>query len=159
MAKGTQNLAMEYLDGTGGVHCLSKILVDDLDYARTKNVIINDESAQTTETGTITSTGTAVVGTGTDFDGEVEVGDYLVVLNATAGKGNEARRVVSIADDTNLVIDAAYSTDVTDEAVILAVKSGQVARINIIQDRGAFIGLDKHIPGPLTTAHQIILVS
>ena len=156
MAKSIQNISMDYLGGTAGVHCQAVTLRDEYDYTKDKAVIIADESAYVTGTGTIVTTGTAVVGTGTDFDPEVIVGDYLIAVDATAGKGNEARKVISIADDTNLVIESAFSTDISGKAVIVAKAKGR-STIQTFTDRAAFIGLSSHIAGPLTTADQLLL--
>lgn len=60
-----------------------------------------------TLTGTVTFTNgsTAVTGSGTDFDGEVEAGEYIHKALDTNG---ELYKVKSVTDDTNLVLDRAY---------------------------------------------------
>ena len=61
--------------------------------------------------GTLDSTGTAVTGTTTSFLTELEVGD---IIGLTA---NGWRRVLSIADDTNLVVEAAFDVDLSGDTV------------------------------------------
>ena len=58
--------------------------------------------AATALTGTLTSTGIRIVGTGTSFRTQINVGDYLV--DAT----NIARRVVDVVDDNLLRVDSAF---------------------------------------------------
>jgi len=60
-------------------------------------------------TGTIVSTGTAVTGTSTLFTTEYIVGDVLFV---TTGATIEGRRIVTITDDTNIVVESAYTVDI-----------------------------------------------
>jgi len=58
----------------------------------------------TNATGTITSTGTAVVGVGTAFTTEFEVGDYI------QEKGNDQiAKIVAITDDLNMTLDTTFS--------------------------------------------------
>jgi hypothetical protein len=59
-------------------------------------------------TGTIDSSGTAVTGTGTNFDPEVTVGDYIQV-------GSQTRRVTvrAAAADTALTVDRAFNANLT----------------------------------------------
>jgi hypothetical protein len=61
--------------------------------------------SRTTGTGTVTITGTAVVGSGTNFTGELAVGRMIAI-------GNEFRRVVGIADATHATIVSAFTDDV-----------------------------------------------
>ena len=60
--------------------------------------------------GTITSVGTAVTGSGTDFDNDVKVGDTIIF---TAAEGESYASVASIADTTHLTLDVAFPADVT----------------------------------------------
>lgn len=62
-----------------------------------------------TSTGTLTSTGTAVVGTGTAFTTE------LVVGNQFRCSGQD-RIVATIADNTHMTVTVAFSPDVTTQA-------------------------------------------
>lgn len=62
-----------------------------------------------TGTGTVTTTGTAVVGSSTLFTTELIVGNGIFI----SGQG----RVVSvITDDTHLTLDSALSSDVAGQA-------------------------------------------
>jgi hypothetical protein len=57
-------------------------------------------------TGTITSSGTSVTGSGTLFQSELYVGAFI------AGSTNEYREVLSIAGDTSLTLVSAFSVDI-----------------------------------------------
>ena len=59
-----------------------------------------------TLTGTITSSGTTVTGSGTLFLSELFSGAFI------AGTANEYREVLSIASDTSLTLSAAFSVDI-----------------------------------------------
>ena len=62
----------------------------------------------TTLTGSIDpASSTAVVGVGTQFSSELEAGDRIVV-------SSETRTVVSITNDTNLIVDTAFSDNAND---------------------------------------------
>lgn len=77
--------------------------------------------ADTSLTGTITSSGTAVTGSGTAFLTELAVGDFI------AGTANEFREVTAIATDTSLTLASAFTTDIA---------SGQAAkRITTLAER------------------------
>ena len=60
-------------------------------------------------TGTVDTSGTAVTGTGTLFQSELAVNDYISV-------SGELRQVATITDDENLTVDSAFST-FTSEAI------------------------------------------
>lgn len=76
--------------------------------------------------GTIDVTASAsVVGVGTLFTSEVEVGDLLVIGTATAG---EARRVVSIQSALALTVDAAFTNLANDT-------TPQICKVNGIRGR------------------------
>ena len=57
-------------------------------------------------TGTITSSGTAVTGSGTLFATEQSEDGYIEA-------GGEQRRIASIADNTNLTLQTAFTADIT----------------------------------------------
>lgn len=59
-----------------------------------------------TATGTITSVGTAVTGVGTLFTTELSEDGYIEA-------GGEQRRIASITDNNNLVLQTAFTTDIT----------------------------------------------
>lgn len=63
--------------------------------------------AMPTLTGTATSVGTAVTGTGTLFTTELVVGDKIYISGDTSS--NASRAVVAIADNTHLTTDSAFS--------------------------------------------------
>lgn len=62
-------------------------------------------------TGTITSVGTRVVGVATLFTTQLKQGDYI--YNTTAATLSEVRCVKHILDNTHLILDAAFSVDVS----------------------------------------------
>lgn len=64
------------------------------------------QGLEQTLTGTITSSGTAVTGSGTLFLTELYVGAFI------AGTANEYREVLSIAGDTSLTLVSAFSVDI-----------------------------------------------
>ncbi|NRA42492.1 MAG: hypothetical protein HRU21_09345 [Pseudomonadales bacterium] len=66
--------------------------------------------ATTNLTGTASSSGTAVTGSGTAFTTELSVGS--IISNAA---GDEFREVTAITDDTNLTVDSAFTTDLSSE--------------------------------------------
>ena len=57
-------------------------------------------------TGTITSSGVAVTGSGTLFTTELEIGDWI------AGSSGEFREVASIISDTSLTLSNAFTSDI-----------------------------------------------
>jgi hypothetical protein len=61
--------------------------------------------------GTVTSQGTAVTGSGTHFTALFQPDDFIQAL--TGEKDPRAARVRSVASDTELTLDAAFSPDVT----------------------------------------------
>jgi len=79
----------------------------------------------TTKTGTITSLLTVVTGTGTNFTKEVVRNDYL--YNATS---NEIRQIVGVTNDTILIIEAAFTTELAGQAVFIT--RAQYATVAII---------------------------
>lgn len=64
------------------------------------------QGLEQTLTGTITSSGTAVTGSGTLFLTELYVGAFI------AGTANEYREVLSISGDTSLTLVSAFSVDI-----------------------------------------------
>lgn len=62
-------------------------------------------------TGTLASSGTTVTGTGTAFETELQVGDYIYDDTTNT----ELRRVICIYSDTKLELAAAFTTDLTGE--------------------------------------------
>jgi len=57
-------------------------------------------------TGTITTSGTTVTGTGTQFTTELQAGWFIVI-------GSEKREIASISSDTSLTLTGAFSQDYT----------------------------------------------
>ena len=123
MAFQATSIIHDALKGTQGVHVNGYALaqagiVDEYEASKANSFIPTAGTkvalmSQGTSaiTGTASSTGTAVTGVGTAFTTELSVGDVLA--NAA---GDEFREVVSIADNTNLVVDSAYTTDLSTEA-------------------------------------------
>ena len=70
-------------------------------------------SQNRTVTGTFSSTGTAVTGSGTNFDPEVTVGDYLYY-------NGEWRKVTARASDTGLTLASGFTSDASAQPVIVA---------------------------------------
>jgi hypothetical protein len=77
------------------------------------------ESTPVALSGTASSSGTAVTGAGTLFSTELVVGNYL--------KANgELRRIESIANSTSLVVDAAFTVDLS---------GATIERVDVLFDR------------------------
>jgi hypothetical protein len=76
---------------------------------------------KTLSTGTISSTGTAVNGTGTNFTAAFSVGDQLVA-------NGQSKTITAIANATNLTVNSVYSTDL--------VASTSYARVGAIFNAG-----------------------
>jgi hypothetical protein len=70
-----------------------------------------------TGTGEVTTSGTALTAPNTDgaFLSEAEAGDFIAI-------GDFARKVASVTDDDNLVLAAAFPSDVTDESTFQIIK-------------------------------------
>jgi hypothetical protein len=62
-------------------------------------------------TGTISTFGVAVVGTGTLFTTEMPVGSYLVDLDS-----DEVRKVVRVDSNTKAFLEKPFSADITSDA-------------------------------------------
>ncbi|RLI63285.1 MAG: hypothetical protein DRO67_05965 [Candidatus Asgardarchaeum californiense] len=69
--------------------------------------------ATVAKTGTFSSVGTAIVGTGTLFTTEFKVGDVL-----WSSSNNEGQVIVSVLTDTQMVIQLAFTADVASDAVM-----------------------------------------
>jgi len=69
----------------------------------------------TTKTGTVTTLGTVVTGTGTQFDKELVVGDYI--YNTT---DNSVRRIVGIYDSGLLRIESPFTTQLAAAALLIS---------------------------------------
>lgn len=86
-------------------------------------------------TGTFSSAGTVVIGTGTLFTTEIVEGDWLFSTTT-----NELRRVEGVSTDTTLRLEQAFSVDQTTQAtktcralyftIILTVSGGTSVTIN-----------------------------
>jgi hypothetical protein len=81
--------------------------LQDLSVATGKGTI----PTATTVTGTLSSSGTRVTGTGTKFLTEFREGDYL--FNSTAATNPSVKEVVHILSDTVMVIASAFPADVS----------------------------------------------
>ena len=71
-----------------------------------------------TGTGTLTSSGTAVLGNGTSFTTE------LTGNNKITADG-ETRRIISISDDTHLAVDLAWTSSLSSDAFTYSIQSGK----------------------------------
>jgi hypothetical protein len=98
-------------------------------------------------TGTISSSGPAVVGVGTSFTTELQVGDLILAAD-------EVRRVETITDNLNLTVDIAFSPSLVDEEFIFQkytildpslapfVAQGAVVVQTVARDFGRFEAID-----------------
>ncbi len=92
------------------------LVVDTLMTADTNHAIgLGDGGMPATvaKTGTFSSVGTAIVGTGTLFTTEFKVGDVL-----WSSSNNEGHVVVSVLTDTQMVTQLAFTVDVASDAVM-----------------------------------------
>lgn len=79
-------------------------------------------------TGTVSSSGTTVTGTGTLFTTELKKGDYIGI----ASKGY--RKVTNIASDTSLTVSASFDTALSGEAIKKTeIKRGFPKNINLTE--------------------------
>ena len=80
--------------------------------SKTISSIYEDYYEMGTGTGTITTVGTAVTGSGTSFTTELDISSYIEV-------GGNKRAVASITDNTNLVLETAFPADITTPSAFL----------------------------------------
>ena len=71
------------------------------------------QSIAETGTGTIYTTGTAVLGSGTAFDSELRIGDEIIV-------GEETRTIVSIEGEANLTIDSTFTSELNNQIFVFS---------------------------------------
>lgn len=71
--------------------------------------LIQKETGTTAGTGTISSTGTAVTGSGTDFTNELEIGDIIKA-------GGHSRVVTAIASGTSLTVAEAWPNNISGQS-------------------------------------------
>jgi hypothetical protein len=91
--------------------------------------------ASTTKTGTITTDGVYVNGTGTLFRSELKPGDWIVDVSQT-----ECRKVLTIGTDLNLSIDSAFTNPIVAGA--LNVVRSRARMISVSNDGGADADVD-----------------
>jgi len=84
------------------------------------------ESGSTQISGTHTSTGTALVGTGSNYDG---ADGQLGVGSRVQAPGGQVRTIVTITDETNAVLDAAFVPDLA-ASTLQRIDEGLFVRIN-----------------------------
>lgn len=77
-------------------------------------------------TGTVTSTGVNVVGTGTLFIAECPPGSWFVDLAA-----NEVRKVKSVISDTRLVLEEAFTVDLAAVATPQVIHAKEMKAVEI----------------------------
>lgn len=89
-------------------------------------------------TGTISTTNTRVTGDGTLFRSEMNRGDFLVDSN------NVARRVLDILSDTDMILEAVFSSDLSG-ATCTRVRNQVLRRleVNFITDAGNIRSADQ----------------
>ena len=112
MAYTGLSLIQNAYKGTKGVDANGYALSSDESIVKGTKVAIASQAGAAIA-GTSSSTGTAVTGTTTSFDTELKVGDLIY----DAANPSEVREVVSITDATNLVIDSAFTTDLSGSTV------------------------------------------
>lgn len=80
----------------------------------TRNTLlgVTFQLAPVSVTGTVTTTGTAVVGTGTTFLADFTVGSYIKVLST-----GETQEVTVIGGDTSITVKSPFVSDVTNNAI------------------------------------------
>jgi len=100
------------------------------------------------KTGTISSAGNIITGVGTAFKSEVRPGDWIVDLVTN----DELRKVISITDDTHLIVDEEFTLVLPALSVIRTVRS-RAKMISVTNVGGANATLDgvNIIPGQTTT--------
>jgi hypothetical protein len=87
--------------------------------------------AAVTKTGTITSLLTIVTGTGTQFTKDLVRGQYL--YNSST---NEVRKITGVSNDTTLIIESAFTSELSASAVYMT--EAQYVSIAITATGGAF---------------------
>lgn len=146
MPYSTNSITSPTIAATSSVSCNVAKLTD----TGQENLVVGDTvSLQTVSTGgdtaltgTANSTGTAVVGTGTAFDTELNVGDVIY-----DGSG-EYRSVASITDATNLVLNAGFTVDLSGSS--LSKKEGaQVREVSAIFPVASLVHFDYNLSKPL----------
>jgi hypothetical protein len=128
MAFTAHSLNHDAIKGTSGVQVNGYALVADLGLAEgdTAALVAN---ASTALTGTLSSTTTAVTGSGTAFDTELVVGS-LISINGS----DDIRQVTAIASATALTVNAAFDTDLSaDSAVVSEAHVSTVAKVASFQ--------------------------
>ena len=101
-------------------------------------------------TGTITSLGNAISGSGTDFQAELEIGTFIVSLAQ-----NEVRRIIEIDPNTQYAeIDSPFTVDITVAIALIAVPLADVALRELsLLNQGA---VDGEVEGSTFTVNQAI---
>jgi len=92
--------------------------------------------ATATKTGTITTKGKNVVGTGTKFNSEIKKGDWIADLVTN----NELRIVTDVRDNLFLTIDSAFSADIG--GATLTVVRSRAKQISLANAGGATATID-----------------
>lgn len=96
------------LNGTVGASDTSITLTNSRDFTLNGSIEIAGTPTAAVITGTIDpAASTTVTGSGTNFDGEIEAGDVLIVTG-------ERRTVESVTNDTTLIVEAAFSDNAND---------------------------------------------
>lgn len=104
---GLLSLTLAAANGTGGSPATSEAFaIQASPYSseqEKKVIVIPTQTGTSTKTGTVTvyTANTLVLGSSTTFATDYNVGDYILV-------NNETRKVTSIANNTNLYVDAVF---------------------------------------------------
>ena len=114
-------------DAAQAVQDLLVALVAEINTVADAEVSAVVEGTETALTGTMTSTGTAVVGVGTAFDTELAVGNYIKV-------SGEVLQIASITDATNLVLEVAPAVDFSAASGIVFDQNDLVAELTLTND-------------------------
>ncbi len=108
-----------------------------------------------------TTNGTALTGTGTAFDTELQVGDAIEV-DLDGGTTIDVRRVTAIASATALTVNAAFSSDVgpvthaltTDDNLFEVYNGYADARLSIGKNGGLTVTRGEQDLAPITIANE-----
>lgn len=103
-------------------------------------------------TGTLTSTGTAVVGSGTAFTTELSVGDVIE-------ESGSFRRVATIADNTNLTLGRAFPSDLSGDSATVVDVTYHVGRVQKLRPFQGLLHLDNSVNQDVPVSSEAVVVS
>ena len=117
----------------------------------TKCAIVSGDT--TALTGTSSSSGTAVTGSGTTFASEIKVGD---IIYANSG---EYREVTEVTNDTALVVDLAFTTDLSGDTVNKFNSVYHADKVNKIVEHTAYCYFEHSIRKDIDVSDEPQLLS